>query len=343
MQRKKFLLSFFCGFLLVVIGFWGLLRWYIPKLKVEGWLQDVLWCKLDIAAHTPSPKIIVMSGSNAFFGMDSSVLEKKCGFPVVNLAFHAGFPMSLYHYLLQNVIKEGDIIVMPLELTHYSMKSKKNKLQMQVCIGWGKEFFPEEDLLETYLFYTLPVVWDLYFIKSIPGNIKKFFKEKPMSKTEILDCFQRSKEAPDEIRKSNIPSIYDFRNMNKYGDIVLTKNADCTFKQKIDSVPSPLFLEEFDILKSLVQKKKAKLILVWPVLFAGYDLQKILDLQQNCKDKGITIYGDPRKFMFPASEFADSHYHLRSTSAKKRTEILAECLIENGLLTQSAGKRQENN
>ena len=332
-NKNIFCRSFVAGFLLASGWFVWLTCWYLPNLDMEGWLREVLWCKLDIAARTPSPKIIILSGSNGFFGMDSAIMEKRCGMPVVNLAFHAAFPINCYQKLLTNVLQEGNLVVMPLEFEHYSASSGRNKITMFTGFGWGREFFPPENRIENALFYIFSDVWSSDFITNIPRKIKKRFRHPPPTKKATLEWFHQLCEQPDLRTKQKKQKLYSFENMNRYGDIIRTENQKITFPTRLPTtVPTDFCLRELRALENFVHEKKAEIVLTWPVIYCGNNLRQILDLKRHCREKGITIHGDPEKFMFPPEDFSDTCYHLRSSAAPKRTEILADCILESNLL-----------
>jgi len=46
--------------------------------------------KLDLLKTVPSPKIVVFGGSNVAFGIDSELIEKEFGIPVINDGLNAG-------------------------------------------------------------------------------------------------------------------------------------------------------------------------------------------------------------------------------------------------------------
>ena len=337
-MKRNFIICFCCGFGAVIVFMLWLTYWYIPRLNTEGWLKNVLWCKLYVASKTPSPKIIILSGSNAFWGMDSAVIEKRCGYPVVNLAFHASFPVNSYKDLLDKVLNEGDIVILPLELTHYEQSVAINPIIMEACLGWGKEFFPNlTHPLEIMFFYTFPAAWRKNFFRKIPRNIRKFKKNSYLSKAEVLNVFQRHSSTHNisATEKPMFWQVYSFRNMNQYGDIVRTQNLEKLVVRQISfqTKPSDFFLRSIQELEQFAHSRNARIALTWPVLCKdAFNSQQLAALQKSCQKSGITIYGNIQDFQFSTQCFSDTHYHLKTQYARKRTEILVDCMIENNLL-----------
>jgi len=76
------------------------------------------------------PKLIVVSGSNSTFAIDSPYLEellKKGGheFNVVNYGTNAGSPMVFYLEVISKHINEGDVVVISPEINSYQLGSNK--------------------------------------------------------------------------------------------------------------------------------------------------------------------------------------------------------------------------
>ncbi|MBQ4278646.1 MAG: hypothetical protein IJC16_01650 [Rikenellaceae bacterium] len=68
---------------------------------------------------TPSPRIILVGGSNLAYGIDSRRISRAFGLPVVNTGLNAG--MGLY-YIMERVrpyIRTGDIVVLSPEYSHF--------------------------------------------------------------------------------------------------------------------------------------------------------------------------------------------------------------------------------
>ncbi|HEX6959709.1 MAG TPA: hypothetical protein VF194_17125 [Ferrovibrio sp.] len=75
-------------------------------------LADLAAYKGELAKSTPSPRIVIAGGSNAYYGIDARQLERRLGVPTVNVAL----PFGAHHYrinldLLSELVRAGDTIV----------------------------------------------------------------------------------------------------------------------------------------------------------------------------------------------------------------------------------------
>jgi hypothetical protein len=81
--------------------------------------------QIELLENVPSPRIILIGGSNVSFGLDAELMQKTLGIPVINDGLHAGLgvvPLTE----LQEYIREGDVIIVSLE---YSMFSSKDIME----------------------------------------------------------------------------------------------------------------------------------------------------------------------------------------------------------------------
>jgi hypothetical protein len=64
---------------------------------------------------TPSPRVVLVGGSNLAMGIDSPALEHALGRPVVNLGLHGGFGMEFMLREAETACGVGDVIVLSIE------------------------------------------------------------------------------------------------------------------------------------------------------------------------------------------------------------------------------------
>jgi hypothetical protein len=94
--------------------------------------------KLNLLKTTPSPRIILIGGSNVSFGIDSQLMKTKLGVPVINYGLHGGLGVTPLREL-HDYIKEDDIIIISLEYTTFGKNMNGNP---RILSDWI-EFSPE--------------------------------------------------------------------------------------------------------------------------------------------------------------------------------------------------------
>lgn len=122
--------------LLVAIGITAI--FFLIQPDTNHYFQGSI-LKLNLLKTTPSPRIILVGGSNVAFGIDSQLLEATFGMPVINDGLHGGLGVAPLREL-HNYIRKGDIIIVSLEYTNFVGRSQMNG-QYGVLSDWI-EFSP---------------------------------------------------------------------------------------------------------------------------------------------------------------------------------------------------------
>ena len=79
------------------------------------WVFEAYAKKTRIADATPAPRVLIVAGSSALFGLDSMALSQAWGRPVVNMAVNAGLGLPYILWQARQVARAGDMILLPLE------------------------------------------------------------------------------------------------------------------------------------------------------------------------------------------------------------------------------------
>jgi len=88
------------------------------SVKGNYWETEGLRRKLALV-EAPRAKILVLAGSNAYFGVNAQDFARATGRNAVNLAMQGALPFDFYAELARDVLKPGDIVVLPLEYAYY--------------------------------------------------------------------------------------------------------------------------------------------------------------------------------------------------------------------------------
>lgn len=91
-------------------AFYRIDRWHDER--DYPFLAELIAYKAELAKAIPGPRIVIAGGSNAYYGIDSDILERNLDRPVVNLAL----PFGAHHFrinlaLLEDMIQPGDVVV----------------------------------------------------------------------------------------------------------------------------------------------------------------------------------------------------------------------------------------
>ena len=133
-KYKEFLIDTFLILLAVLIIFSSVILFighqFIGKnVYTKGAANIRYWLdvknKRAVELDKKGNKIVFLSGSNTLHGLDSKYASQKTGLPILNYGVHAAFDVYMFE-LGKQILKPGDIVVLPLEFTYYQEPEKSN-------------------------------------------------------------------------------------------------------------------------------------------------------------------------------------------------------------------------
>ncbi len=121
-ERKRFykvfapMLALFLVPILAVI----IIAFVLPPVY-DGTFLGELSEKYDRLEASDSPKIVIVAGSSAAFGLDSGLISEELGYDVVNFGLYANLGTKLMMDLSKANINEGDIMILAPELNSQTL------------------------------------------------------------------------------------------------------------------------------------------------------------------------------------------------------------------------------
>ncbi len=300
---RNILISFFC-----FCAFWvGLVYFQLGNPTQESkWVEEVYSFKEKYASQIHERKIVMVSGSNCLFGIDSEMLEKEWGMPVVNDAVHAGLQMPYILYKSKKVLKQGDIAILPLEYFFYINDYKPSQTYTDFVLARDVEYFSNLPIKEKF-----KLVFAVSFERIITGIRSPFHKLKPTV------------------------GFYGVQNLNSHGDEIVPYDKEAFSKLdtvRADVIPSNQLSDEFRFYMNQyvawAKKNHIKLIFMPPnhMYFKAYHLPHYKAFLQNIKkyydEKHLLYIGDPYDYMYKKEYYFNTTYHLNDRGVALRTKQL---------------------
>lgn len=306
MRRFIVCITAFLGILLGIILAFIIL---IPDSKAHYiYAYPEKMARLDTLS---SPRLIIVGGSNAAFGLNSKRISDSLNINVLNTAVHAGIGLRLQLDDVSRRLHSGDAVLILPEygqfttvlngddgdpaLTNAVLYSKSDILPLLNAKQWGK------------------------FIGGIGQHIST-------NLTTLLTA--------DSIKELD----YSAYNFDQYGDEVKHRfKPSKPFDFKIDDSSGPT-KESISYLSSKIQELKNRGIHVYlypPVTIEKYfNIHKnlIYSISQALEDEGIPFFVDPVKHVEPDSCAFDTPYHMNVNGVEDFTGKLIEELKNNGNL-----------
>lgn len=301
-------------------------------VQAEWWVKNIYQYKDYVADKVKSPKIIIIAGSNALFGINSKIIEDATGYEVVNLAAHAELTIDFLYQKIKDNMGEGDIIVMPLEGNYY-IRNKVSESFVNNMLAWGWE-----DYLSKLNIYDL-----LKFIVSVPkkriheGIVKQNGTNPVLPKDEVV-------KKTNTLLSTKVQKFrgYSYKNLNKYGDFnsgekpteSLLKLSDKGLYYMHDGKICDRFGSAYKKIMRIINKNNGRLIITWPVTIRNkvFDLsnskyqRKVDKRREQLAEKSIIIQCNPALFNLDVKFFFDTKSHLNKYGTEIRSENLAQCL-----------------
>lgn len=161
---------------LIVIAIYGFACWQIFGNRVEA-VPDIYNKKNKIIKQMPSPKIIIMGGSNTLFGYDSTILENGTGMPVVNMGLTLSFGLKFMMENIKPFLHKGDIVVLApeYELMHDRSGFYGNNELIHIVLNNIDAFdnFKSPWQLLYFILRTPEALIEAFFKQNLTLNIKK--------------------------------------------------------------------------------------------------------------------------------------------------------------------------
>jgi len=323
----KTIISFLVGSMVVVGAEYWLWRNSLGSYDSHAsyWIQDLYTLKGHAAAAASGPKILIMSGSNAMFGIDSRLLTSIVGKPVINMATHAGLPFDFMAEQVIPHVQKGDIVVAPLEFEYYRRNPAPSGFEVINMESWAASYATED------------------FARSV-----SFFRSSSMLRA--LRDYLSPEPPPPHGTLGNIlarASIntqrgiakwegYSVESANSYGDMLLDEPSILREWSGYMTVEPPRsdFLRKLVRFKRTVEEKGGTFFLTWPATLRNPKFfipsvmaeKPMATLKDALKEFGLQINCDPVAFHFKRPLFFNTEYHLGLEGAERRSIALAECL-----------------
>jgi hypothetical protein len=267
--------------------------------------------QLDLLKTMPSPRIILIGGSNVSFGIDAELMQRTLGIPVINDGLHAGLGIAPLREL-EEYIRPGDVIIISLEY----------------------QFFSNRDVMEGDLAFLSD------WLEYSPRRIQ--YLSHPWRQSPALYATMLQRKVNREVNTSLFGgSLDELRNVfigtkyNLNGDFIGHLHQASTPRSKISFEPYPVSTLQKEILIFLKEFHQAAREKGAEVYFEAPASRK-----SNCDTTGKTSLANFFKrfeerssipvltpldeVCLPDKYFFDTAYHLNAEGRQVRTQRLIE-------------------
>lgn len=300
---KQFILKTILMSLLVAVTLGA-----VAVVNRQFFLDDVYLMEFPVKerliAETPSPKVVILGGSNVAFGVDSKVLSDSLGMPVVNAGLHAGLGLRFIMDANTPWLRKGDILVIMPEYGHLLGNTTGGN---STTVGLIPYFASAREMadLDKDQWTSVCKGWGRETLKMFVDGAKNSLRPKNDGKYQYLKS--GFDERGDEVSHRHMESDMDMLHFK-------SSPSFTTFYGKY----FPEFVSE---VRSL-QNRGIQVILLPPAILKGSlaaDRGMINQLSRRLSEVGIPYAAPLDTFAYPNELLYNSEYHLNAAGVKLNT------------------------
>lgn len=287
--KKVLAYSFYCG---VFIFLFTILLAIIAYPYNINMGRASLIDKRQRLVNTQSPKIIIIGGSNANYGLNSKILEDSLQKPVVNISLNSEVGLEFMFNLSKGFIKKDDwVVVLPEYLFFDPSYDESNNLTVyQVVTCFPKSF--------------------KYLTKKQIANSIFYLNKLNSSNLESIGYLLR-KQKPKNRYNYNVNGDFEghkYSSENFSGN--RESNNNYTSKNILFKYLNNHTLSAFRTLKSICSKAGAKLLISFPV-YQNTMIDETLPHLMKTTMKDFNWISDYKTYAYDTSYLFDTPYHLK--------------------------------
>ncbi|MGE0495448.1 MAG: hypothetical protein AB7S38_39950 [Vulcanimicrobiota bacterium] len=259
----------------------------------------------------PSPKVVLVGGSNVAYGFDSQLLESGLGRPVVNMGIHAPFGLDYMLAEVESSLKPGDLVVVCPE---YELLASDLKPETLV---WILELRPHN------LAYVPPRQWPGLLDGGLPylGSVLRGFGRSPDQRklrAQALPVMVRS--ALDE--RGDVVGHREWTPPDAREHLARIRSGDL-FKEGYDTHRLEQAVKTLKDFEHRYQARGARMVVSLPptpqFLYQRHR-EQLAGIESALRASAIPVINSAQEMIFPAADFYDTIYHLRGPAIRARTQ-----------------------
>jgi hypothetical protein len=275
--------------------------------------------KDQLIRNTPSPRVILVGGSNLAFGVDSRMLIDSLHMPVVNMGLYAKLGLKYMLAQAKPYVRKGDVIVIVPEYDQF----------------YG-DFANGDNTLNTALLYTPP------------DRIGDFIRSYSIIDVLVRPRVENAREAflrtaaaavgrEDQFFPPDTNPVYNRHSFNQYGDAVSHIGKKGLDPDSIFVKPLPPMKEfnrkslaDLNDFEARAESQGAHAYFMYPSYIDRSYVINVPAIDSLAKKLStgmrVPIVGTPRDFVYPKQYFFDTRYHLTGEGRELRTLELLKLL-----------------
>jgi hypothetical protein len=332
-------------FLLALVCYASLIPLLGPTpVTAEYWVRELLIIKRDIVQkHAHLKKLIIASGSSTLFSIDTTLMTKELGFPVINLGLMGGLPLDQILAEADSAASKGDSILLALEPDYYCREEIRgyDEWVLRNAIAWNQDYWKALSFRAQ-----LTAIWSLGFrfpVEMIHTRLDLRNRSAAIS-ARLFALDDTAVLAKYHARPSLSDDIYSVYSLDALGNIRNTENNNFTGKPRRADSPINICAESKEKLVAFIAKQRSKQV---SVFFINTPYVRLPDLNRLSIATSATAFTKTLSELAPVLDqgsdlifspdlFLNSELHLNQLGRERRTRELLKNLPK-GLLKNLGG------
>jgi hypothetical protein len=295
-----------------------LISQYDARASDDNYLAAVLE-KDRLIRNTPSPKIILVGGSNLAFGVDSKMMQDSLQLSVVNMGLYAKLGLRYMLAQVRPYIRRGDVVLVVPEYDQFYGKFSEGDNTLNTALLYA----PADRIPDFIRSYSVVDV----VVRPRVENARRSF----LQATAALFGLKNKYFPPDT------NPVYNRHSFNQYGDAISHLGRKSENPDSIYIKPFPPFrefskrsLDDLNDIGDVSREREAHAYFLYPsFLDRAYAINvapiDTLDAKLH-RDMRIPIIGTPQDYVFPGKWFFDTRFHLNLIGREARTVKMIDML-----------------
>jgi hypothetical protein len=276
------------------------------------WIEKAYEYKLALARIELRPKVLVVAGSAAMFGVSSFALSTALGRPVVNLGVNAGVLSPYIQHYARQAIAPGDWVVLPVE---YPMFHGRYSINMPFIDYWWEH--PGFRRLDVNLAQLAQVLWLTPVTRALDGyrGLPQGFKVSGLYGPQNLDANGDQINSQADRQEVWMRELVERSAVERYGAQAKAWQANwASWKKLADDVTAAGGCAVF-VPPPMLDREG---------YHHGKERRYYESLPQQARAQGLNYVGSPLDTLYPTDHFFDTNYHLNDVARATYTRYLID-------------------
>jgi hypothetical protein len=315
----RFVTSFVSGLIAAYLG-WTMCLWSVSGTdtsKSFGY-ANIAHRKLTILSKERSPRLVILAGSSAMWGISATEISKHTTYNPVNLGINAGISLPFYLWIAKENLRPGDAVLLPLEygFYNYHFSTAVSRIDIDFVLGSFPNYFEQ---LETATKLKVPLVASYEDFST--RLMVKLSSSHPNEKNTYTSKFNHLGDI-----EGNDPKLQTEKNREEI-------RSDRS-RQLMDGISDNS--KSWDLLRDFIawcSANNVRVISTFPNLCYQPDYENSPhfrslpdQIHRFYQINGVPFLGTFQDSLYPPECFFDTIYHLNAPSVSNRTSQIINWL-----------------